>query len=206
MRRAGHANGDALFDAILAGRSGITFTADDWEDAWAYVDKPGHRLALEIPELLTELAELGDGPERWTSDEFPFVLSAGERRNSTANTIIRDPLWRKRDAGGALRISPQDAERLGLADGGLARVTTERGSAQTLVEVSDAMLAVTSRCPTGSASTPRRGGRAPVPTGVAPNELTSLKWRDPIPSAVAQARASACRGAGVDGLAGRPPP
>ena len=40
---------------------------------------------------------------------FPFVLSAGERRSFTANTIIRDPAWRKKDADGALRIHPDDA-------------------------------------------------------------------------------------------------
>jgi anaerobic selenocysteine-containing dehydrogenase len=180
VARAGHADGEALFDAMLSSRSGMTFTVDDYEDAWNYVPHPGHRIAMEIPELLTELAELGGGPERWTSDEFPFVLSAGERRNSTANTIIRDPLWRKRDAAGALRISPQDAERLGIADGGLARVTTERGTAQALVEVSDAMLAGHVSLPNGlGVDYPGEDGE-PVLTGVAPNELTSLAWRDPI--------------------------
>ena len=34
---------------------------------------------------------------------------AGERRSSTANTIFRDPAWRKKDARGALRMSPDDA-------------------------------------------------------------------------------------------------
>jgi anaerobic selenocysteine-containing dehydrogenase len=34
VRRAGHPDGEALFDAILGGRSGITFTLDDYEDAW----------------------------------------------------------------------------------------------------------------------------------------------------------------------------
>ncbi|MFB6599584.1 hypothetical protein [Streptomyces diastaticus] len=30
MRRAGHRNADALFDAVLEGRSGITFTEDEY--------------------------------------------------------------------------------------------------------------------------------------------------------------------------------
>ena len=34
VRRAGHADGEELFDAILAGRSGITFTVDEYDDAW----------------------------------------------------------------------------------------------------------------------------------------------------------------------------
>ena len=49
------------------------------------------------------------------------MLSAGERRASTANTIFRDPTWRKRDADGALRVSVEDAGVLGLESGGRAR-------------------------------------------------------------------------------------
>jgi anaerobic selenocysteine-containing dehydrogenase len=180
VRRAGHADGEALFDAILAGRSGVMFTVDDYEHAWSYVGHPGNRFALEIDELLDELAELGATPVRWTSDEFPLVLSAGERRSSTANTIFRDPTWRKRDADGALRVSPEDAVRLGLEDGGRARVTTTRGSAETLVEISDAMLAGHISLPNGlGVDYPSEDGTA-VQTGVAPNELTSLDWRDPL--------------------------
>jgi anaerobic selenocysteine-containing dehydrogenase len=44
-------------------------------------------------------------------------------RSFTANAIYRDPTWRRRDAAGALRISPQDAERIGLSDGGVVEVT-----------------------------------------------------------------------------------
>ncbi len=175
VRRAGHADGEALFEAILRERSGLMFTLDEHEDGWAYVAHPDKRMHLEIPELLGELAALAGEQPRWTSDEFPLVLAAGERRHSTANTIIRDPTWRKRDAGGALRVSPGDAARLGLADGGRARVTTAAGSAETLVEVSEAMLP-------GHISLPNGLGldHDGVVTGVAPNELTSGDWRDAI--------------------------
>ena len=40
VRRAGHADGDALFDAILEGRSGITFTVDEYEDDFATSPTP----------------------------------------------------------------------------------------------------------------------------------------------------------------------
>ena len=69
--------------------------------------------------------------------EWPLMLSAGERRSFTANTIIRDPLWRKKDEAGALRVSPHDAERLGLADGGTGLITTKRGAARVVVSVDD---------------------------------------------------------------------
>ena len=49
------------------------------------------------------------------------MLSAGERRAFTANTIIRDPAWRKLDPEGALCISPHDAVALGVTlEGGPA--------------------------------------------------------------------------------------
>jgi formate dehydrogenase len=141
------------------------------------VTHPGSRIALEIPPLLDELRALATEEPGWTSDEFPLVLSAGERRAFTANTIIRDPEWRKRDAGGALRVSPQDAERLGLTLGGRARITTSRGSAEAEVEVTDTMLPGHVSLPNGlGVDYP---GDEPV-AGVAPNELTALEWRDPL--------------------------
>jgi formate dehydrogenase len=180
VRRAGHADGEALFDAILSGRSGITFTLDDYEDVWAYVAHPDKRIALEIPLLLDELRGLADQRPGWVTDELPFVLSAGERRASTANTIIRDPAWRKRDVEGALRISPSDADRLGLESGGRARVVTATGSAEALVEVTDAMQPGHISLPNGQGVDYPDPDGEPVLTGVPANELTSLSWRDPI--------------------------
>ena len=180
VRRAGHADGEALFEAILAGRSGVTFTVDDYEDVWSYVQKPDRRISLAIPMLLQEIAALDPHAPEFTTDELPFVLSAGERRSNTANTIIRDPAWRKRDAAGALRISPGDAASLGLADGGRARITTARGSAEATVEISDAMLPGHISLPNGQGVDYPDDGGDRVLTGVAPNELTALDWRDPI--------------------------
>jgi anaerobic selenocysteine-containing dehydrogenase len=181
VARAGQANGEALFDAILAGRSGITFTVDDHEDVWAYVKRPDGRITLEIPELVAELRGLAERDAvPYTTAELPLVLSAGERRSSTANTIIRDPAWRKRDVAGALRISPDDAAALGLRDGARARITTRAGCAETVVEVTDAMLPGHVSLPNGQGvDYPGEDGRA-VLTGVPTNELTSLGWRDPI--------------------------
>jgi anaerobic selenocysteine-containing dehydrogenase len=178
VRRAGHADGNALFDAILAGRSGITFTLDDYEDAWSYVSHPDKRFALEIPELLEQLRALAVDRPGWTTGEFPLVLSAGERRSSTANTIIRDPDWRKRDRDGALRVSSEDAVRLGLEEGGRVLVTTAAGSAEATVEITDAMLPGHIALPNGQGVDYPAADGEPVLTGVPANELTSLGWRD----------------------------
>jgi formate dehydrogenase len=180
VRRAGHADGEELFEAILAGRSGITLTLDDYEDVWSYVVHPDRRIALELPDLLSELSGLAEEQPGWCTDEFPFVLAAGERRSSTANTIIRDPEWRKRDRDGALRISPQDASRLGLDTGARARIVTAAGAAEAVIEISDAMLPGHVSLPNGQGVDYPADGGDPVLTGVAANELTSLGWRDPL--------------------------
>ncbi|MCV7151138.1 molybdopterin-dependent oxidoreductase [Mycolicibacterium pyrenivorans] len=179
VRRAGHADGNALFDAILDGRSGVTFTVHEYEDDFALISHADGRIALEIPEMLAELRALADAPHGLTTPDFPIVLSAGERRAYTANDIIRDPSWRKRDADGALRVSAEDADALGLVDGGLARITTAAGAAEATVEVSGAMLPGHASLPNGYGLDFVNGDGSEQVPGVAPNSLTSSDWRDP---------------------------
>jgi anaerobic selenocysteine-containing dehydrogenase len=113
-----------------------------------------------------------------TSAEFPLVLSAGERRSFTANTIFRNPDWRRKDRDGALRMHPDDADRIGVLDGGRVRLSTRRGSAEVSVEISDRMLPGHISLPTGfGLDFPDANGK-PVATGVAPNDLTRAEDRD----------------------------
>lgn len=178
VRRAGHADGNALFTAILEGKSGVTFTVHEYEDDWNLVSHSDRRIALEIPEMLSELGALATDRPPLISDDYPIVLSAGERRAFTANDIIRDPGWRKRDADGALRVSVEDAAALGLVDGGRARITTAAGSAEASVEVTDVMLPGHASLPNGfGLDFTDANGEQQVP-GVAPNNLTSADWRD----------------------------
>jgi anaerobic selenocysteine-containing dehydrogenase len=61
------------------------------------------------------------------SPDYPFVLSAGQRRLQNANQIFRDPRFRKSDPDGALAIHPQDLEALGAAPGDWLGVESARG-------------------------------------------------------------------------------
>jgi anaerobic selenocysteine-containing dehydrogenase len=178
LRRAGHADGNALFTAILQSPSGVTFTEHEYADDWALVGHADRRIALEIPELIEEIAKLAADRPLLTSGDFPIVLSAGERRAFTANDIIRDPGWRKRDTDGALRVSVEDAASLGLVDGGRARITTVSGTAEASVEISDTMLPGHASLPNGyGLDFTGTDGTVTVP-GVAPNALTASDWRD----------------------------
>ncbi|MFM2078803.1 MAG: Assimilatory nitrate reductase catalytic subunit, partial [Actinomycetota bacterium] len=162
--------GEALFDAVLSSPHGLAFSVDEADVSWSRLGTDDGRIHLAVPELLQWLGELDDtGPV--ADDAFPLVLSAGERRSFTANTIFRDRTWRKKDAEGALRVSADDALRFGLSDGGTAVLTTATGSARVTVEISPMMRP-------GHVSLPN--GFGIEGTGVAPNELTSTGHRDPI--------------------------
>ena len=58
VRRAGHADGNALFDAILQSRSGVTFTAHEYEDDFDLIAHADHKIALDMPEMLDEIRGL----------------------------------------------------------------------------------------------------------------------------------------------------
>jgi formate dehydrogenase len=183
IRRAGieapdHELGEALFGKILESRSGVVFAVDTHENTWRRMRALDGKVNLHVPQLIADLVLLASEPPPAPDPAFPFVLSAGERRSFTANTVTRDPAWRKKDAAGALRLNPGDAARLGLADGGSARVTTKRGSVTVAVEVTDTMQRGHVSLPNGlGVGYPDTTG-APAVTGAAPNELTASEDRD----------------------------
>jgi len=179
VRRAGFDSGDALFDTMLNGQ-GVTFTIDPPEETWARMATDDGRVRLAIPELLEELSSLPAEVARDLDrrDEYPFVLSAGERRSSTANTIFRDPTWRKSDGDGALRIHPDDAAALGLAAEDRVRVTTKRGSAVASIEITDVMLPGHISLPNGLGLQTEHLSAPSAGPGIAPNELTSAEDHD----------------------------
>lgn len=180
VRRAGFTGeglevGEKLFDAILSSRSGVVFSVDEYEDSWRRIKTEDGRINLVIPELIAMISELTADVGEPSTTEFPYVLSAGERRSFTANTIFRDNSWRKKDSDGALRVSEHDAAAVGLVNGGQARVTTSRGSVIATVEISERMRAGHISLPNGFGV-----GTSDDVTGVAPNELTDTQHRDPI--------------------------
>lgn len=178
LARAGFEGGpgDAsqkLFAAILNSPSGLVFAIDEW--ATCFDRLTGGRIELALPDLLADAAALLRTPAPDGVDGFPFVLSAGERRSFTANTILRNPAWRRKGADGALRISPTDAGNLAVGTGDTVRLTTRRDSLVVAVEVSDTMQP-------GHVSLPNGLGTAypdEAAPGVAPNELTASEDRDP---------------------------
>jgi anaerobic selenocysteine-containing dehydrogenase len=127
---------------------------------------------------LEELHALSDGPSELTSEQFPFILSAGERRPYTANTILRGKGWRKKDAEGALRISPEDASDLEVDSGDSRILTTASGSVSVVVEISTRMARGHISLPNGFGLDSATGTDSFKRTGIATNDLTAAADRD----------------------------
>jgi formate dehydrogenase len=165
---------------VLASDDGVVFTRHTYDEAWDLTRADDRRLRLNIPELVDKLDALVFGPTTYTTDEFPFVLSAGERRSFSANTIFRDPSWRKTDREGALAINPDDARDRGLRDGDLVRLTTATGSVVVVIGTDDSMRPGHISIPNGMGlDYPDETGTYQR-VGVAPNDLTALDWKDDI--------------------------
>ena len=182
VARAGYGSGpdagNRLFDAIVESPSGVVFTDDTWEATWRRIKTADGSVHVEIPELLAELAGLAHETPPGDDPDWPLLLSAGERRSFTANTIMRDPAWRKKDLDGALRISPADAERIGVAHGGAAKLSTKRSSAVVTVAVDDTIQPGHAALPNGFGLDHIEAGLRSR-TGVGTNEFTATEDRDP---------------------------
>ena len=77
-----------------------------------------------------------------------------------------------------LRVSPADAERIGLADGGAATLSTKRSSAVVTVAVDDTIQPGHVSLPNGFGLDHVEAG-ARAKTGVGTNEFTASEDRDP---------------------------
>jgi anaerobic selenocysteine-containing dehydrogenase len=170
VARAGFADGDELFIAILDRREGVVFSIDDYDETWKRIVHADGRIHLAIDELLDTLPDID---EVHVNVDFPYVLSAGERRSTTSTTMFRDPEWRRGTAP-SLRISPHDAAELRIGDGDVVDITSEAGTVKAPVEVTDSLRP-------GHVSLPNGTG-LDYPdtddTGPAPNQLTSSGHRD----------------------------
>jgi len=169
---------DNLFDKIMDSKSGTVVTRVEYEESWDRIAHPDGKIHLYIPELVDEFRGLADEEPPSKSDDFPFVLSAGERRSSNANDVVRDPEWRKKDKEGSLRIHPADATDIGVVDGGKVTITSKKGEAQAPVEVTDAMMPGHVSLPHGfGMDYPDEVGEHKI-HGVSLNELTDIEDRD----------------------------
>ncbi|MEO1335234.1 MAG: molybdopterin-dependent oxidoreductase, partial [Myxococcota bacterium] len=170
--------GEAMFDKLLASASGFVFAdAGDYADSWARIGYPDKRIRLHLEELFPRVTSLDTQPLALPA-AFPFILAAGNRRGTTANTVIRDARWDAKGKLAYLYMNPVDAGRLQLVDGDTVRITTKTGSATTQVELSEIPRPGSIALPNGVGLDYRSEDGREVRVGIAPNELTASADKD----------------------------
>jgi anaerobic selenocysteine-containing dehydrogenase len=168
--------GAELFRRILGHPEGVEIARQrmetNLEDHLGFADGK-IRLAPEpmMPEIRRAIAT-----EPTVDPAFPLVMAAGLRTRWTANTIQRDPAWRKgRGPHCALNLSPEDAQRLGIREGDRVRLSTNRGSLTMPAQVDAKLMAGHVWMPNGFGMVSADG----VVQGANQNELTDTADRDP---------------------------
>ena len=134
---------------------------------------------LAIPTLLDALAAL-DADDAQPSIDYPYVLSAGQRRLQNVNQILRAPFFRKRDPDGALQIHPDDLAALGVDEDGWVIVESQRGELVARARLDDGLRRGYVTLPHGYGQAyPAADGTRRV-CGPRINLLTDAASRDPV--------------------------
>lgn len=132
--------GEELFQQILDHPEGIWVGRTDPEENLTNIRTEDGKTNLVIPELRKELENLDSEHEEadLTPDPaYPFVLMAGRHFKMNANTLMRDPVWNEGKRYSTCMMHATDAAALGLKDGQMVRVTTEAGSEEIELEITE---------------------------------------------------------------------
>jgi anaerobic selenocysteine-containing dehydrogenase len=132
--------GEELFQKIVNHPEGLWVGKVNPDDNLANIRTEDGKINLVIPELRSELESLDAEHEEISlmpDPAFPLVLMAGRHFSMNANTLMRNPAWNDRKRDCTLMMHAADAETLKVKDGQMVRVTTEAGSVEIEVEVTD---------------------------------------------------------------------
>jgi len=169
--------GEELFRRVLAHPEGVEVARLDLETNLVdHIGFKDNKVRLSPEQMLSEArralrtVEVDDA-------EFPFVLSAGFRTQWTANTIQRDPSWRKgKGPHCALYLNPDDAAQLGVAAKDSVVLATSRGEVTLPATIDKRLRRGHVLVPNGFGM--KRTDAVGV-DGVNLNELTASAERDP---------------------------
>jgi anaerobic selenocysteine-containing dehydrogenase len=181
--------GTELFRRIVAHPEGVEIARQRLEanldDHLGFADR---RIRLAPAPMMPEIRRaIATGPR--VDPAFPLVMAAGLRTRWTANTVHRDPAWRKgKGPHCALNLSPDDARALGIRDGDRVRVSTTRGSLSMPAQIDAKLMAGHVWMPNGFGAVTADG----MVDGANQNELTDTADRDPF-TGVPHHRYVSCR-------------
>jgi anaerobic selenocysteine-containing dehydrogenase len=174
----GEDQAEKAYMAIMDHPEGIWLGRLDPQRNLDFLATQDGRIQLHAPDLFDWLSSVTPAAEAdmlAPDSEFPFVLMAGWHYDYNANTLMRDPVWNRGRRVGCLAVHPEDADRLGLADGDSARIITRADSVIVEVEISNLTRE-------GMVILPQGFGLdfAGESVGVNVNRLTHAGHRDPI--------------------------
>ncbi|MCP4005575.1 MAG: molybdopterin-dependent oxidoreductase [bacterium] len=174
---------EALFKKLLENPQGLLLCRADPEDNWSQVSHPDKKAVLDTPEVLALFRdlEIPDDTDFRKNSEFPFILQTGERTDSNANTIHRDPSWRKALHTSYLRMNSSDAQELAVEDGERVRLVTEYAEVTVPAMLSEDIYRGNLSMPHGYgllSRDPETGKMEPV--GVNVQELIRASHREPL--------------------------
>jgi anaerobic selenocysteine-containing dehydrogenase len=97
------------------------------------------KIRIHFPEMESWVKEVTPATEQaqLVNKDYPMILMAGNHMEMVANTIIRDPAWNESRRPCTMRIHPDDAKELGIAEGEEVLIETEAGSVRVEAEVTD---------------------------------------------------------------------
>ncbi|MFQ5416705.1 MAG: molybdopterin-dependent oxidoreductase, partial [Myxococcota bacterium] len=182
-----------LFQRILDHPEGVEIAKADLADPLgANLNFADKKIRLAPEPMLEEIARAA-AADLPSDPDYPLVLAAGLRTRWTANTIQRDPSWRKgRGPHCALHLSPADALRLGIASGDRVSLATNRGAVELPAVLDRACLEGHVWVPNGFGMRHAGPDGTMREDGVNLNELVDGRNRDPI-SGCPETKYTLCR-------------
>lgn len=89
---------------------------------------PDRKARIFHDQWMADIHKLATTSPLQRDPSYPFVLNGGLRTGWTANTIVRDPSWRKgKGPHCPVIMNPSDAAALGIHDGAMVRLETRKG-------------------------------------------------------------------------------
>ena len=140
---------------------------------------PSGKIELAPPTLLADLQR----PAQDLARQTPAMVIIGRREVRSNNSWMHNlPLLAKGPERCTVLVHPTDAQRLGLADGAMARISSRGGSIEARVQLSGDMMPGVVSLPHGwghSLAGARLSLAAQRP-GANLNDLLDENWRDPL--------------------------
>lgn len=173
---------EEVFQTLLDHPEGVELCKLDPAANWGNIRTPDQKIVLNaqpVVDLFTTL-EIPDDTDFRQNVEYPLILQTGERNDYAANTIQRDPTWRKKFTS-QLRMHETVAEELRIVDGETVKLVTENAEAFVPAKVTDDIYPGNVSMPHGYGllwENEETGELEPV--GTNPQVFSGGQHRDPI--------------------------